>query len=271
MDEHYEIICTRHEIMFGGIKMASQQDPMVQRIATLVRRRTETDRKMGYAWMIVPLLPIAAALAIGTILGGALGSIIPMLGSSPQPTTAENALGSLAGTISAAYGIGVLVLFSVTVLGALSFYYLIDRRNRHFTRQQFLFSALHRYFASKVPSSEKVTQLGFLSEDSAYIERARPAGPWAILFMLATPIVALIASYNLTQDMQKHDELQSQYQTALIPSLVDAGFQQPNLPLYKSRRRDPVLFLILSAITGGLFWIYWYYTLLRDYNDHFAD
>jgi len=253
--------------------MADQQDPTVQRIVILVRRRTESDRRMGYVWMIVPLLPIAAAVAVGTILVGMLESIIPTLGSSPQPTTAASTIQPLAGSIAAAYGVGIIVFFSVTLFGALSFYYLIDRRNRHFTRQQFLFSALHRYLASKAPSSEKVAQLGFLSEDFSYSEKTRPAGPWAFLFMIfmITPIVSLIASYNLTQDMQRHDELQSQYQAALSPSLVEAGFQQPDLPVYRSRKRDPVLFLILSAITGGLFWIYWYYTLLKDYNDHFTD
>ena len=53
--------------------------------------------------------------------------------------------------------------------------------------------------------------------------------------------------------------------------MIEAGFQQADLPPYKSRKRDPVLFVILYAITGGLFWIYWYYTLLKDYNAHFLD
>jgi hypothetical protein len=53
--------------------------------------------------------------------------------------------------------------------------------------------------------------------------------------------------------------------------LVEAGFQETNFAAYKPRDRDPVLFVILTAITGGLFWVYWYYTLLSDYNEHFTD
>jgi hypothetical protein len=271
MDEYYEIISTWKGSMPGDIKVAIPQDPTVQRIEALVRRRTESDRRMGYTWMIVPLLPLAAAVAIGAILAGILGSAITKIGNLSQPTTTQSAIEPIVGGILAVYGLAVIVFLGISILGALSFYYLMDRRNRHFARQQLLFSTLHRYLASKVPRSQNVAQLGYLSEDCSYEERARPAGLWALLFMFLTPIVSLIASYSLTQDMRKHDELQFKYQAALTPSLVEAGFQQPNLPLYNSRKRDPVLFIILYAITGGLFWIYWYYTLLKDYNEHFAD
>jgi hypothetical protein len=221
--------------------------------------------------MIVPLLPLAAAVAIGAILAGIIGSVVGRIGNLTQPATTQSALEPVAGGILAIYGLAAIVFLGVSFLGALSFYYLMDRRNRHLTRQQLLFSTLHRYLNSKVPASANVAQLGYLSEDCTYEERARPAGLWALLFMFLTPIVSLIASYSLTQDMRKHDDLQSKYQAALTPSLVDAGFPQPNFPPYNSRKRDPVLFIILYAITGGFFWIYWYYTLLKDYNEHFED
>ena len=116
-----------------------------------------------------------------------------------------------------------------------------------------------------------MSQLGDLAEDLRYSEQSRPAGLWALLFMFVTPITGLIASYDLTQDLRKHEELQAKYQSALTTSLVDAGFQKTDLPPSNIHQRDPLLYLILSAITGGLFWIYWYYTLLKDYNDHFAE
>jgi hypothetical protein len=271
MDEHYEIICAWRGSMPGDIKVATQQDPPLHRIESLVRRRIETDRRMGYKWMIVPLLPVAAAIAIGAIFVGILVSILPRIGNLSQPTTAESAIEPILGGVLTLYGGGVIVFFAVLFFGALSFYYLIDRRNHHFGRQQLLFSTIHLYLASKVPASENISQLGYLSEDSTYAEGVRPAGLWALLFLFLSPIVALIASYSLTQDMRKHDELQSKYQVALAPSLVEAGFQEPNFPPYKPHNRDPVLFIILTAITGGLFWIYWYYTLLKDYNEHFTD
>jgi len=259
--------------MPGDIKVATQRDPTLNRIEALAHRRSETDRRMGYGWMIIPLLPVAAVIIIGAVFVGIILSIIPRIGNLSQQTTttAQSAIEPVVGGILALYGLGIIVFFAVMFFGALSFYYMIDRRNRHFGRQQLLFSGIHRYLVSKAPSSETISQLGDIAEDSGLAEGTRPAGLWALLFMFVAPIVGLIASYNLTQDMRKHDELQSKYQATLVPSLAEAGFQDPNFQGYKTHNRDPVLFVILTAITGGLFWIYWYYTLLKDYNDHFME
>jgi len=257
--------------MPGDIKVTTKQDPALHRIESLVRRRTETDRRMGYIWMIIPLLPLIGAVAIGGIFLGMLVSILARIGNLSQPTTAQSAIEPIVGGLVALYGVGVIVYLAVLLFGALSFYYMIDRRNRHFSRQQLLFSTIHAYLASKGPASDNIAQLGYLSEDSIYTETARPAGIWALLFIFITPIVVLIASFNLTHDMRKHDDLQSKYQAALATSLVESDFQEPNFPAYKSHGRDTALFIILTAITGGLFWIYWYYTLLKDYNEHFTD
>jgi len=253
--------------------VAQPQDPTLQRLEALMRRRGETDRRMSYGWMIVPLLPVVAAVVIAGTLVGIIASLVPKIGTLSQSATTptQPEIAPIVAGILALYGLAVIVFFAVMFFGALSFYYMIDRRNRHFTRQQLLFSTLHGYLATKAPTSAKISQLSYLTEDSVCEERTKPAGVWALLFMFVTPIIGLIASYNLTQDMRKHDEFQSNYQAALTSSLADAGFPQPNLPAYTSHKRDPVLFLILTAITGGLFWIYWYYTLLKDYNDHFAN
>ena len=251
--------------------MATPTDQMLlDRIEALVRRRTETDRRMSYAWMIIPILPLAAGIAIVSSFLGILVSTLPKLSTISQ-TNAQNTLTPVVGGLLALYGFAVIVFFGVLFLGAVSFYYMIDRRNRHFSRQQLLFSTLHKYLSTKAPQSQSVAQVGFLAEDSSSQEGSRPAGLWALLFMFVTPIIGLILSYCLTQDLHKHDQLQSKFQAALPPALAEVGYGQQNLPAYKARGGDPVLFIILSAITGGLFWVYWYFTLLRDYNGHFAD
>ena len=251
--------------------MASQTDPALLRIEELVRRRSSSDRRMGYIWMIVPILPALATVTIGTSLLGVLVSVLPRISSITQAQSTRTAVTSIAGEIFALYGLAIITFYVVLFFGALAFYYLIDRRNRHFGRQQLLFSALHRYLAAKAPASENMPRLGQLSEDSAYGERDRPAGLWAVLFLFVNPIVGLLAAYNLTQDLQRHDELQSSYQTTLVDAFSDAGVHPPAFSPYKFHKRDPFLFIILSAITAGLFWIYWFYTLLKDYNEHFSD
>jgi predicted permease len=109
------------------------------------------------------------------------------------------------------------------------------------------------------------------NEDSIFQERDRAAGLWSILYLFVTPIVGIIIAYNLTQDLRKHEELQVTAQAAISGALRDIGL--PPLPAtqYRAHKRDPLLFVILSLITAGLFWIYWFYVLLKDYNEHFSD
>jgi hypothetical protein len=221
--------------------------------------------------MLVPILPVLGAIVIGAAMVGLIISAIPKIGSISQLPTPQSIATPVIGEIIAIYGLAMIILYAVLLLTSLGFYYLIDRRNRHVTRQQLLFSTLQRYLAAKIPTSENVSRLGQLTEDSVYEERDRPAGLWAALFLFVTPIVGLLAAYNLTQDLRKHDELQSAYQTAFVNALAEAGFQPSSFSPYRFHKRDPVLFIILSAITGGLFWVYWFYTLLKDFNEHFAD
>jgi len=251
--------------------VASKNDLDVQRIEELVRRRADTDRRMGYSWMVVPLLPVLAAIAIGAAVVGLIASAIPKISNISQQPNPQGIITPMVGSIVAIYGLAFILLYAVLLLTALGFYYLIDRRNRHVARQQLLFSTLQRYLTTKISASENVSRLGQLTEDSVYEERSRPAGLWAVLFLFVTPIVGLIAAYNLTQDLRKHDDLQSSYQTTLVNAFGEAGFQPSSISPYKFHKRDPVLFIILSAITAGLFWVYWFYTLLKDFNEHFAD
>jgi hypothetical protein len=256
---------------FGIEINAAQLDPALLRVEELIRRRSFTDRRMGYIWMIVPILPAMAVVVIGASLLGILVSVLPRISSFTQTQNAQNAITPIAGEIFALYGLAIITFYVVLLLGALAFYYLIDRRNRHFVRQQLLFSTLHRYLAAKAPTSENTSRLAQLAEDSVYSERDRPASLWAVLFLFVTPIVGVLAAYNLTQDLRKHDELQSGYQITLVNALSDAGVHPPTFSPYRFHKRDPFLFIILSAITAGLFWMYWFYTLLKDYNEHFSD
>ena len=257
--------------MSGGIKVAAQLDPALLRVEELIRRRSFTDRRMGYIWMIVPILPAMAVVVIGASLLGILVSVLPRISSFAQTQNAQNAITPIAGEIFTLYALAIITFYIVLLFGALAFYYLIDRRNNHFGRQQRLFSTLHRYLAAKAPTSENMSRLGQLAEDSVYGERDRPASLWAVLFLFVTPIVGVLAAYNLTQDLRKHDELQSTYQSTLVNAFSDAGVQPPPFSPYRFHKRDPFLFIILSAITAGLFWMYWFYTLLKDYNEHFSD
>jgi len=221
---------------------------------------------MGYVWVIVPILPMLATIALSMAIVGMVVSSIPNLqqASSAAPVVAQ---------IVVLYMLALLVIWAVLIADGLAFYFLLDRRNRHFKRQQVLFAAIPAYLLAmkSETSNEKIARLVEISDDSIFEEQDRPAGLWAILALFVMPIVGLVVACNLTQDIQKHEERQAAYQQTLPLALQEAGIAHSPITLSKPHHRDPIFYLVLTAITAGLFWIYWFYTLLKDYNEHFAD
>jgi len=219
--------------------------------------------------MVVPVLPILVGIGLAVSLTGILAPMVSRIGSLQQPVSAIPA----AGEILALFGFAIVSFYIILAFGAFAIYYMIERRNGHVRRQQRLFATLQNYVTSKtgVAGNENAFRLWQSSEESILEERDRPAGPWSVLYLFVPPIVGLIVAFNLTQDLRGHEELQANYQKTLLGALTEAGIVPPTLPPSRPHKRDPVLFLILTAITGGLFWIYWFYTLLKDYNQHFQD
>ena len=253
----------------GGIEASAQSELLLERIEHLIRGRSSTDRHMGYVWMLVPILPVLVALALVISFIGILASALSSIGNLQQPQNALRAVGAILGL----YGIAIASLYIILLIGAFGFYFLVDRRNSHFKRQQELFLNLQRHLASntKFAASDNLFQLAQASEDSIFNERDRPAGLWSIMYLFVTPIVGLILAYNLNQDLRRHEDLQSRYEDRLAKALNETAGQSVTLASSRSHKRDPILFMVLTAITGGLFWIYWFYTLLKDYNEHFLD
>jgi hypothetical protein len=241
---------------------------MLRRIEDLVRRRSASDRRMGYVWMLAPILPIIVGIALIFSIVGIIVSNLPNLQSIQGATSAVPAVAA----ILSLYFLGIAAFYLILLIDSVSVYYLFDRRNKHFRRQQQLFVALSEYFMTRSnPHVDSVSALSDMAEDLAIDEENRPASIWAILNLFVSPVVGLIAAYILTQDLGKHEERQQNYQTALQSELAQEGVTVQALPQSRIHKRDPLLFLILTAITGGLFWIYWFYTLLKDYNEHFQD
>ena len=221
---------------------------------------------MGYVWIIVPILPTLAAIALSSAIVGTALSSIPNLqqASSAAPMIAQTA---------ALYTFSLMVIFAVLIANDLAIYFLLDRRNRHFKRQQSLFAAIPAYLLAlkSQTSSNQIARLMEISDTSVFEEQDRPAGLWAILALLAMPIVVLVVAYDLTQDVEKHEERQAAYQQTLLLALQEAGITHQPINSMKPHHRDPIAYLVLTAITAGLFWVYWFYTLLKDYNEHFTE
>ena len=247
--------------------MSAKPEFLVARIEELIRRRTSTDRRMGYAWMIVPLLPILVGIVLAVSFVGIILSAIPRMTTIEQTGTFPQPIAEL----FSLYLFAIASFFVVMVLGSFALYYFIDRRNAHFNRQKQLFRTVAEYLESRaaIKVGENVSTLSYILDDAAVEEQDRPAGVWAVLNLFVTPIVSLFVAYSLTQDFRGHEQRQQRYISALPAAFGDVGLTSPTFPTQTTRGRDPLLYVVLTVITGGLFWVYWFYTILRDYNNHF--
>lgn len=222
---------------------------------------------MSYLWMIIPILPILAGIALATTLVQIIVQLIPKI-----TTLDESSLATVMTQILALYGLAIFSFFVAAVLGGIAMYYLIRRRNSHFMRQQQLFETLAEYVTLRSSQTDdNGLRLRLIVDDSKVTEIARPAALWATMNIFVTPLVGLIVAYSLTKDLAKHEEHQSKYAQTLNSAMNALNVPIPALAVTKPHRRDPLLYLILTAITGGLFWIVWFYTLLKDYNEHFIE
>jgi hypothetical protein len=256
-----------HVGVLVAIDLSSEQpDVLLRLIEAEIRRRSSTDRKMGAAWMTVPILPILAGIVFLVALVGIVVTSLPTL---QQPATSVPAVAG----IMALYFSALAAVYIVLIVEALALYFMIDRRNRHFKRQQLLFATIPRYLlASKsFANHENIGRLAELSEDSIFEEQIRPAGIWAILSIFAAPLLILIVAYSLTQDLRKHEERQTAYHQTLPLALGEAGIAYTPTASPRTHARDPIAYIVLTVITAGLFWVYWFYVLLRDYNEHFKN
>jgi hypothetical protein len=218
--------------------------------------------------MLIPILPILVVLALVAALVEAIVPMIPNLPGFQDSLAPSSMVARLVGL----YALAIVSMYATLFLLSLALYYLIDRRNNHFRRQELLFKTLVKYLETKAKSNHPTTtRLVKLSEDSIFEEQPRSAGVWAVLNLFVTPLVSVIAAFNLTQDLCKHDSRQIDFQENLTPALAEIGATFPASFNVKPVKRDTMLFLLLTIITAGLFWIYWFHILLKDYNEHFTN
>jgi hypothetical protein len=149
---------------------------------------------MGYIWMVVPILPILLGIAIATSIVGIIISSLPQIGTISGPTSALPVVAQIIGL----YAFAIISVYAILVLGAIAIYYLIERRNNHFRRQQQLYKTLGEYVSAKLAAnpSPDASKLSQLAEDSMFEEQDRPASLWAILYLFVTPITSLIVAYE---------------------------------------------------------------------------
>ena len=227
-------------------------------ITEAIRIRRETDDVMSALWILSPFLGIVAFIAI--LFGGfAVGS----------------SAGSRAGILAGGLVGVVLGLIVAIIFWQLPYYKLIRRRSEHFRRDKILREGLLTYIRGVASergiepqmSMEIATMMTVHSESSGD-EDEKSAVLWIILSIITFGLVGIYVSYFLTKDPHNHDVRQLAFMQQVQNSF--SKFQKTIVfPFWKAMpSRSFFLYLILTWITG-FFVLYWNYTLISDFNEHF--
>lgn len=222
----------------------------VATIQDAIRRRSETDIRMSGAWILVVIVsPLILFFGFMFVFVGIF---------SP-----------------AAILTGLALTFLGVILAALLYYKLINRRNKHFMRSRVLREGLIRHIESKAEelgkSHDVVSELStmrMIHSELSNEEKDKSAGLYAILSIIV-PFVSFYVMYFLTKDFVTHDTRERAFFQAFSTAAGKLGIPA-QFPYWKELpKRSAGLYLILTIVLGGLFAIYWLWTLIKDPHQHF--
>jgi len=142
-------------------------------------------------------------------------------------------------------------------------YYMIKRRNAHFSRQE----KLETLILSKLKKTQSPEKPPLDSSKTKNQGSSRNAKAWTLSTLLIFP--AFYIFYFLKSDLRKHEEHEHDFLVEVIALAKDSdvplnihGFTAtPSFPLDK--------YLVLNIVTFGLAAAYWLYRIFNDYNSHF--
>jgi hypothetical protein len=162
------------------------------------------------------------------------------------------------------------VLLSVASFGIawlLMVYFLIKRRNDHFSRQErletLILSRLRQLSKEKSGQQNSVS----VSAKTENTEFFRNAQAWALSTLLIFP--AFYVFYFLKMDLQKHEENEHAFLMEAIRIAQDSGFSLNPDGSATTKKFALDRYLILTIVTCGFGAVYWLYRIFNDYNQHF--
>jgi hypothetical protein len=139
-------------------------------------------------------------------------------------------------------------LASIATLGVAlfpMFYRLVERRNKHFSRQEKLEKEAYETLKNQEKQSHTVESVPL-----------RNAKLWSGSIILILPI--FIITYLLSRDLVRHEKHQETFWNSLFP---DPVYMRQNIPIAK--------YTVITAVTLGVGIIYWLYKIINSYNTHF--
>ena len=245
---------------------------------------------MSTGWIMFPLLLVISIIVFFLII---LAEVFGYIFSVAPGTTISYI--EIRRTIAPTVLGYSIVAFGLNIVISYMIYRLLKRRNTHFARQNLLYedltSAAEELVTKKgvrADASVGLNNLDRIAREACVYEPEKSAALWVILILAGTslpsatflaaptgagllPLLAVLyVYYFLTKDFFRHERREDQFIQGLLGVLAMAGVQVSlpyrNPPLSE---RSFAVYVVLSVVTLGFFWVYWVYVLLIDPNNHF--
>lgn len=253
-----------------------------QQLIAAINARKVTDRKIGTEWAVLPAIAYIAILAIMiTILLIKVFDLIERIAINPYDVTAIE-------EISAYYVTAILLNLLSAIpytLYAILTHKILSRHNEHSERESHLRMGILSFLRAAAGSPEKeyiisseVATMTMLHNEAGANETRRTALFWALVIgFLWVPGISVILAilsiymfYFLMNDNWHHDRRFHEFMTQAYSALYKLGYSYaPIGSLRRLEKRSFVFYLVLSILTAGLFVLYWWYTLVKDPNEHY--
>jgi hypothetical protein len=238
----------------------------VGRISEAIRARSSSDEIMSGMWIVLLILsPFIMAIGIVFVVLGLVASAVSSTGVG-------------IGIGSGAAAIGLVLILIGGLIFLLINYKLLKRNNEHSKREAALRQGIIEYFGTKAAErnmggalASQLATMQSIDSEARSEERERSAGLYSILIIIPFigTLVQWYVAYILTKFSAKHDHRWM----AFAQQTQTAGQALGMTMVYPSWKTIPersfFLYLVISLITFGLFWIYWYYAFMKDMNEHY--
>jgi hypothetical protein len=234
----------------------------INKIKEAIERRELTDLRLSSAW-------IAIVILVPLLMFSALLLVCSLTFSQKEELLAITATINLTGfEVIVAF----LVMLSACSLVAVLYYKLILRMNLHFRRSSLLREGVVELIVGlsklKNAPSYELAHIKALHSELKYKEVYRAPGLHALLSVIV-PFYWLYVSYFLTSQWQDHEFLEREFFKETVSTLRTLGAYVPTIYWEEMPRRSPGLYITLTILLGGLFSIYWLWTLIKDPEKHF--
>lgn len=175
--------------------------------------------------------------------------------------------------------IAFILQISLTIFQAYLTYKLVQRRDDHFRRDwQFREGAIEylgaKSIGMKLDLNVERWSMNSVHQDANIDERERSPLMWGLLVGLLSfipfigYILVLYVLHFVTKEQRIHEERQLAFNNQFQTGLMKTGVQTVPMNWMPMPRRSTALYMVLSVITIGFFFPYWWYVAITDMNSH---